>query len=282
MTDVVFLAVIGAALLHASWNALVKGGRDKTVNMGAVVLGHVPFAFIAALMVPIPNTVSYPYLVGGILLHLGYQVFLLESYKYGDLTKVYPLARGSAPLMVTVFSIAVLGVSFGGFEVIAVLIIAGGIVILSLAGRKRDIGQGKTVLLSLITGLFIASYSVVDGLGAKMAGTAVGYYAWLSMGNGLLMATYLWFKAPASLAGIATQGKTAFMLGGSASFVAYAIVTWAFTQAPIALVTALRETSIAFAVIIGVVILKERVTLIKVLSIAFILCGAALLKLIQS
>lgn len=281
MTDLVFIAVIGAALLHASWNALVKGGKDKTVNMGAVVLGHMPIAFFAGLYAPVPAPASYPYLIGGMFLHMGYQVFLLESYKFGDLVKVYPLARGSAPLMVTLFSVVVLGVALSGQQMLAVLIIASGILLLSLSGKGQEAGQGKTVLLALITGLFIASYSIVDGVGARQAGTPLGFYAWLSIGNGFLMVAYLAFKDPVALKGIATRGKLVFILGGSASFVAYALVTWAFTQAPIALVTALRETSIAFAALIGVLVLKEHLNAVKILSIGFILCGAILLKFVN-
>lgn len=281
MTDLVFIAVIGAALLHASWNALVKGGRDKTVNMGAVVLGHMPLALCAGLFAPLPAPASYPYLLGGMFLHMGYQVFLLESYKFGDLVRVYPLARGSAPLLVTLFSVVVLGVVLSVLQMLAVLVIAAGILLLAFSGKGQDADNQKTVILALTTGLFIASYSLVDGLGAQQAGTPLGFYAWLSFGNGVLMILYLASKEPGALGRIATNGKLVFVLGGSASFVAYALVTWAFTQAPIALVTALRETSIAFAAIIGVLVLKERINAVKALSIVFILAGAILLKFVN-
>lgn len=278
MSGIVFLAVIGAALLHAAWNALVKGGTDKAMSMGAVVIGHIPIAIIALPFVALPSVDSLPYLFGGIALHFGYQLFLLRSYETGDLTQVYPIARGSAPLIVAVFSVFVLGVHLEGLELLAIAIIGAGILSLALV-RQRDGLQNKTAaLLALTTGLFIASYSLVDGLGARIAGTSLGYYCWLAIGNGLLMIAFLALKSPQTLQTIPRKGMPILLVGGGASFVAYALVTWAFTQAPIALVTALRETSIVFALLIGVFFLKERLSLVKVFSTFAALLGAILLK----
>lgn len=278
MSATVFIAVLGAALLHAAWNALVKGGLDKTLSIGAVVLGHLPIALIVLPFVPLPTIESLPYLAAGILLHAGYQLFLMKSYQAGDLTQVYPIARGVAPLIVTLFSVAVLGVHLEPLQLLAVVIIGGGIISLAMV-RKADGQRNRAAaLLALTTGLFIASYSLVDGLGARIAGTSLGYYSWLSIGNGILTAVYLAVRSPGTMRAIATRGKRVFILGGGASFVAYAIVTWAFTQAPIALVTALRETSIVFALLIGVLFLKERLDLIKVFSTLTTLLGAALLR----
>jgi len=278
MSTLVFVAVIGAAVLHAGWNALVKGGADKTMSMGAVVLGHMPLALIALPFVPMPAIESMPYLAAGILLHVGYQLFLLKSYEIGDLTQVYPIARGAAPLIVALFSVAVLGIQLSSIQMLAILIIGCGIISLALVRKADGLRNGNAAVLALITGLFIAAYSLVDGLGARIAGTSLGFYSWLAIGNGLIMAAYLAVKSPKTLGVIATKGRGVFLFGGGASFVAYAIVTWAFTQAPIALVTALRETSIVFALLIGVFFLKERLDLIKVFSTLTTLLGAALLR----
>jgi drug/metabolite transporter (DMT)-like permease len=278
MTSIVFLAVITAALLHASWNALVKGGTDKRLGMGAVVLGHLPFALAALPFVPLPAPESLPYLVAGIMLHVGYQLFLLQSYRAGDLTQVYPIARGSAPLMVALFSVAVLGVHLEMIEIIAIAVIGVGILSLALVRRQDGQRNGHAARLALVTGCFIASYSLVDGLGARLAGTSLGFYSWLSIGNGIIMGLYLSLTSPAVLRDIATKGRLVFVVGGGASFVAYALVTWAFTQAPIALVTALREISIIFALLIGVVFLKEKIDLAKVFSTMTTLLGVVLLR----
>ena len=279
MSTLVFLTVIGAALLHASWNAMIKGGADKRLSMGALVLGHLPIAFIAIAFVPIPEAASWPYIFAGIALHMGYQLFLLQSYKIGDLTQVYPIARGSAPLIVTVVSVFFLGIALTSLQLAAVALIGLGILSLGLVRRADSAQNRKAAILALGTGCFIASYSLVDGLGARLAGTSLGYYSYLSIGNGLCMVVYLGVTGPSVFKDMLTKGRAAFVIGGSASFLAYAMVTWAFTQAPIALVTALREVSIVFALLIGVVFLKERLNVAKIISTILTLLGVILLRI---
>lgn len=278
VSSLVFIAVICAALLHAAWNALLKGSADKTLSMGAVVIGHLPIALVTLPFVPLPSSESLPYLFGGIVLHFGYQLFLLRSYQIGDLTQVYPIARGSAPLIVALFSVLVLGVHLKGLELLAIAIIGLGIISLALVRQRDGLQNQNAAILALTTGLFIASYSLVDGLGARIAGTSLGFYCWLAIGNGLVMITYLAVISPTTLRAIPKTGLPILVLGGGASFIAYGLVTWAFTQAPIALVTALRETSIVFALLIGVFFLKERMSLVKVFSTFATLLGAILLR----
>jgi drug/metabolite transporter (DMT)-like permease len=278
MTPTVFIAVIGAAVLHALWNAVAKGGADKRASVGAVVIGHAPLALAALCYAPMPSLASLPWLGAGMVLHFGYQLVLMRAYECGDLTQVYPIARGSAPLIVAVFSVVVLGVHLATAEMLAIVIIAIGI--LSLAAVRRSDGQrnGRAAGLALLTGVFIASYSLVDGYGARIAGTSLGFYGWMAMGNVVLMTVYLAVRSPGTLGRIARDGRMTCVVGGAASFAAYALVTWAFTQAPIALVTALRETSVVFALLIGVFCLKERLDLAKALATAATLIGAVLLR----
>ena len=279
MTTPVFLAVILAALLHATWNAVVKGGGDKHVSMAAVVIGHLPFALLVLPFVPAPDKASLPYLGAGIALHFGYQLFLLHSYKAGDLTQVYPIARGSAPLLVAAISVLFLGVTLQAVELTAIAIIGIGILSISLTryqtGQRNPRGAG----LALITGCFIAAYSLVDGTGARVASTPLGFYGWLAIGNAAVMAAFMATTSPGTLLRVARDAKRVFFLGGAASFGAYALVMWAFTKAPIPLVTALRESSILFALIIGVVFLREKLNPAKLASTAFTLVGIALLRL---
>jgi drug/metabolite transporter (DMT)-like permease len=278
MTPTVFFAALGAALLHASWNALVKGAADKRTSLSAVILGNVPFAVLALLFVPPPDPASFPRILGSIVLHLGYQLFLLRSYEKADLTQVYPIARGSAPLIVSVVSVTVLGVRLSPLELAAVGIIGVGILSLALVRRADGQRTGRATVLALVTGCFIAAYSLNDGLGAREAGTSLGFYGWLVVGNAVALALYLRLRHPEVPGRILREGRVLFWVGGGASFVAYAMVTWAFTQAPIALVAALRETSIVFALLIGVFVLKERLDLAKVASTMATLLGAALLR----
>ncbi|MDN5786246.1 EamA family transporter [Pseudorhodobacter sp.] len=279
MSFQVFCAVLMAAALHATWNAMVKGAADKELNMIAVVIGHLPLALIVLLLSPAPDAASLPYLVTGIALHFGYQMFLLRAYHAGDLTQVYPIARGSAPMIVAAISVIFLGTVLHPIEIAAILTIGLGILSMALVRRSDGQRNPQGARLALITGCFIASYSLVDGLGARVAGTSMGFYGWLAIGNVVLMAGYIGFRAPRQLRGLVTKGKRVLLLGGSASFAAYAMVIWAFTQAPIALVTALRETSIVFALLIGVFLLKEKLDLAKVISTAITLIGVALLRL---
>ena len=278
MSTIVFVAVIAAAVLHAVWNAILKGGADKHLTMAAVILGHIPIALLILPFVPLPAPESWPYIVAGIGLHVGYQIFLLNSYRLGDLTQVYPIARGTAPLLVAGISVAFLGVHLQSMEVLAILVIGAGILSLSLVRQKDGSRNGKAAGLAFITGCFIASYSLVDGTGARLAGTALGFYSWLAIGTTIVFCSYIAITKPGLIRKIPQQAKFACLFGGSASFTAYALVMWAFTQAPIPLVTALRETSIVFALLIGVFFLKEKLDLAKVFSTMVTLLGAALLR----
>lgn len=282
MSTIVFVAVIAAACLHAVWNALAKGGADKHLSMTAVVLGHTPIALAIVPFLPFPAPESWPYLVAGIALHVGYQLFLLASYRIGDLTQVYPIARGTAPLLVAGVSTVFLGVELNAVEIAAVLTIGMGIMSLGFVRRGDGLRNVKAGTLAFLTGCFIAGYSLVDGMGARLAGTAVGFYAWLAIGNAIVFAVFMALAKPGTLGALYSKGRRTFVFGGGASFLAYALVVWAFTQAPIPLVTALRETSIVFALIIGVWFLNEKLDLAKLFSTFVTLIGAALLRFAKS
>ncbi|MBU1209773.1 MAG: DMT family transporter [Alphaproteobacteria bacterium] len=279
MPATVFFAVLLAAALHASWNVLVKGGHDKFVSMSAIVIGHVPFAVLALFFFPALDIACWPYLIAGAVAHFGYQSFLLMSYRLGDLTQVYPIARGVAPLIVTGISVAFLGVELLSVQYAAILLIAAGIISVTLVRRADGLRNAPAAISALITGCFIAGYSLNDGWGARVAGSPVTFYAWLSIINAMVWAAAMAIVRPGVVRRMAANARMLTLVGGSASFIAYAIVVWAFTQAPIPLVTALRETSMVFALLLGVFVLKERLDLGKVVSTVVTLTGAALLRL---
>ena len=278
MSLTVFAVVILAAILHASWNAMVKHGNDKFLSMSCVIFGHMMFGFAALFFVPLPDLVSWPYVLVGAVLHTGYQLFLLYSYRIGDLTQVYPIARGVAPLIIAFVSVVFLGVDLSGWQLLGVLFIGAGIMSLVMVRGSEGLGNSKAGLMALVTGCFIASYSLNDGLGARVAMSAVGFYAVLTIINGAMFFAIMAKLNPAVIKGVWGQGRKVSLLGGGGSFIAYALVTWAFTQAPIAMVSALRETSIVFALLIGVVFLKERVRLMKVFAVMMAMIGAVLVK----
>ncbi len=274
----VLLIVLFAATLHATWNALVKGAPDKLISMTAVVLGHAPVALLALPFVSLPDAASVPYIFAGAALHVGYQLFLFWAYRQGDLTQVYPIARGTAPLIVAAFSVMVFRETLTTMQLVAITTIGCGIMSLVLVRGSEGIHNPHGAALALITGCFVAGYSMVDGYGARAAGTAVGFYAWETILNGGAFAAIVAVMSPGALQTTIRNHKKIMAIGGGASFAAYALVVWAFTQAPIAVVAALRETSIVFALLIGVFFLKERLNLLKLVSAMLTMLGALLLR----
>ena len=279
MTLGVFLAVLGAAFLHAMWNAVVKASGDKALSMTAMIIGHTPLALLSIVIAPMPDPAAWPLIAVGAALHVGYQLFLQASYRIGDLSQVYPLARGLAPLIVAAVSVLALGVALSPSELIAVALIACGILSLALARPASGGTDRRAAAYALITGVFIAAYSLVDGIGARSAGTALGFYGWLSVLNGIAFTAIMRVRRPTLWKDLDRRTLGFGLIGGSASYIAFAIVLWAMTKAPIALVTALRETSIIVALFIGVFVLKERLSLRKLLSTFLTISGAVVLRL---
>ncbi len=258
---------------------MAKSADDKYESMTAVVIGHTPFAAIALFMSPLPAPQSWGLLAFGVLLHVGYQFALLIAYQSGDLSSVYPVSRGAAPIIIAVISTSFLEVPLSPAQLVAVLTISVGIASLLLVKQDASPINMRSGVAALGAAGFIAGYSLVDGLGARAAGTALGFYGWLSLFNGILFACVIRIVRPGSLRRVLIRGKSKALLGGGASFIAYGLVIWAFTQAPIVLVAALRETSIVFALGIGVLVLKERINFRKLASSAVTLLGAVLLRL---
>jgi drug/metabolite transporter (DMT)-like permease len=274
----VLLVVLFAAALHATWNAVVKGSPDKLVSMTAVVLGHAPFAMLALPFVALPEAASIPYIFAGAALHIGYQLFLLWAYRQGDLSQVYPIARGVAPLLVAAASVLIFRETLTTMQLVAIATIGCGIMSLVLVRGSQGLHNPQGAMLALVTGCFVAGYSMVVGYGARIAGTPVGFYAWLTILNAVVFAAIVAVASPRALRSAVRDNRKVMALGGGASFAAYALVVWAFTQAPIAVVTALRETSIVFALLIGVFVLKERLSLQKLASAMLTMAGALMLR----
>jgi len=278
VTSTVFIAVLLAAFLHAAWNALIKSREDKLLATLAVVVGFVPVSVLAIVVFPVPHGPAWPYIIVGGIVHAGYLKLLVQAYHHGDLSHVYPIARGTAPLLVTVASLGLLKADLTLGQVIGIVCIAAGILSLSLA---RPAGQNSAVAtaLALLVGGFIALYSIVDGLGARLSGSPFAYFAWESLITAAIFCVIAKYRRP-DVFQLAWRGpRWTPLIGGTASYIAYAIVVWAFTLAPIALVAALRETSMVFALIIGVAILREPLNIGKLVATFLAICGAAIVKL---
>jgi drug/metabolite transporter (DMT)-like permease len=275
----VFLMILGAALVHATWNALIKADGDRLALIKVMSFTQFVLSLCLLPFVELPAGESWPYLVASPVFNTGYMLFLNRAYQAGDLSLVYPLARGIAPLIVAVVSIGLLGERLGPANQIAVLLIALGITSLALTRGAAGLPDPRPVLLALGTGGFIAGYTIIDGIGARTAGTAHGYMVWISLFTGLLIVGCVHWLQQGKRVPIGRRSERVGIVSGFMSYGSSWLVIWGLTLAPLALVSALRETGIVFAVIIGVVALKERLNLARLASIATTLIGTTILKL---
>ena len=261
----VFLIVLLATIMHAIWNGMVKKHPDIVVAVSAVVFGHIPCSIIAIILLPTPSIECIPYIIASAIIHQGYHWYLLSSYQIGDLTTVYPIARGSGPLVATMISILVLGLVLDNLIILSICIICLGIMFLGFYDQRSK-KNSKIIQYSLFTGFFIGIYSLVDGYGARVSLSAFTYISWSFILSAILFPVVLKIKKHDNvLKKVRNKGKQIFWVGGTLSFAIYSIVVWAFTKAPIPMVGVLRETSIFFSIFIGYFLLNEKITLIKII-----------------
>ena len=280
MDNTVFLFVLFSAVLHAVWNSMASKYKNKNVSIPAIVYGHVPACIVAVVILPMPSIESFPYIILSALIHQGYQNFLLTAYQTGKFTTVYPVARGFGPLVATLLSIIFLGVYLKALTLISILLISTGVILIGIFS-KSVLKNYKILYTSLATGVFIGMYSVVDGYGAKISMSAISYMSWVFIFSALFFPIILKFRKQKNiLKKTLTEGKVVFWVGGFFSYMAYVITVWAFTKAPVPMVSALRESSILFAILIGYFYLKEKVNTYKIISILLIFAGVAGLKLL--
>ena len=279
MDTIVFITVLFSAVLHAIWNSMASKYKNKNVSIPAIVYGHVPACIIAVIFLPLPSVDSFPYIIISALIHQGYQNFLLTAYQTGKFTTVYPIARGFGPLVATIISIIFFDVYLKSFTILSILLVSTGVILIGIFS-KSVLKNKKILYTSLATGVFIGMYSVIDGHGARLSGSAISYMSWVFILSALFFPIVLHFRKQKNiLKKTLTEGKFVFWIGGSFSYIAYVITVWAFTKAPIPMVSSLRESSIIFAIFIGYFYLKEKINLYKIISILLIFLGVLGLKL---
>lgn len=249
------LVVLGAALLHALWNALVKGSDDKTLMLGCIALGHVFPGLVMVLISPLPHLESIPYMIASITVHWCYFFLLNTAYRVGDLSLIYPVSRGLAPVLVA------LGAQFWVGETLpltawgGILCVSAGIMVLS-----RDVLKGALPPLALLAalgiGLIVATYTLVDGIGVRKSGNPISYIGWLFMAK-IIIVIYVFPTRMERVRAISPRLMLLGICGGLISGAAYALVLYAKSIAPLGMVSALRETSVIFAALIGVIWLGE-------------------------
>ena len=273
------MAVLAAAACHAGWNALLK------LNVAPVV-ATVLVAVAAGLLVlpllpitPLPAAAAWPYIVASAIIHVAYFVALAEAYRWGDLSQVYPIARGTAPLLTAALASLWLNEALGSNGWAGVIVLAAGILLLTVKGaRKLAPFDHRAVAFALATSLTITAYTLVDGIGARLAGSALAYTVWLFIGDGITMAIYGALRVgPSLLKDFRAHWRIA-TAGAALSTAAYAIAIWAMTVAPIALVAALRETSVLFAALFGTVLLREPLLPARLVAALLVMAGALLLR----
>ncbi len=278
MTVFLLVLVLATALMHASWNAIVKVVSDRLVSLALVNFTHTLMALAALPFVGLPNSESWPYLIASVVIHQAYYAGLVMQYRFGDLGQVYPLARGASPLLVAAAAWIWAGEALGPGALIAILLITGGIMYLALSGRGQG-GNRLAVAWALFTAVTIAGYSVADGLGGRAAGDTLAYIVWLFLLDGLPLPLVLpLLRGPVELAGSLRRYWLPGVFGGVLSSTAYGVVIWVMSLAPLAMVTALRETSVIAAALIGTLFLSEPFGGHRILATCLVALGIAVLQ----
>jgi len=276
-------AVLFAALLHASWNALIKSGKDKALDTALIHILGCGVGVVLVAVFGLPRREAWPWLAASMTIHIGYYITLVGAYRHGELGFSYPIMRGTAPLLVAMLSGQLIGEHLSPAAWIGVAGISGGVLLIGLTRSHVHGGSRRHALgYALANAAIIAAYTMVDGLGVRASGNALQYVALLFMLDGLPYFKIVMWQRRAALAdsiAFMKQRWPVALVGSSASLGAYAIALWAMTKAPVASVAALRETSVLFATLIGVLMLKERFRLQRLLGAGAVVIGVMALRL---
>jgi drug/metabolite transporter (DMT)-like permease len=281
MDGVVLVLVLGAAFLHATWNALIKSGGDPFVRLALVNAVSGLIALPALVLVEPPAAAAWPYLAASMVAHHIYYVALAYGYRLGDLSLVYPIARGIAPPLVVLAAWLLAGESPGVIGLVAVLVISGGIVSLAF-GHDGRLGDPKTLGFALATGAAIAGYTLCDGLGGRASGSVLGYIAWLFVLDALPYSLLVAWRRRSNLGPALAHAWRPATIGGTLAIGAYGLVIWAMTITPMASVSALRETSVIMAALIGTRLLHEPFGPRRVAAAALVAIGVVMLQISQT
>jgi drug/metabolite transporter (DMT)-like permease len=282
----VIAAVLGAALLHATWNALVKGRAGQGDPQLSTVLVVAGGALMSALLLPFmsaPAPASWPFIAASSLTQTVYYLLLIEAYRSGDMSHAYPLMRGSAPLLVALLNGILTGERLDGAQWLAVCLICGGVLAMLLAARTpaaqaRD-SQRRATVFALATACVIALYTIIDGAGVRRSGAPAAYTMWIFLLTGVTVLAWTARGRIRALATLARARPLLLPIGGISTLGSYGIALWAMTLAPVAAIAALRETSILFATAIAALVLRERVGRGRLLAVGLIACGAVAMRL---
>jgi drug/metabolite transporter (DMT)-like permease len=266
--------VLTAAILHALWNALVKASGDRSITLGLIALGHCVPAFFLLPFVDFPAAAAFPYIIASTVIHWAYYYYLNISYRFGDLSLIYPIARGCAPVMVALGAMLWADETLSVMAWTGILIVSGGIMILATV-RNTD---KRGIIAALLTSAIIAAYSIVDGIGIRASGAPIGYVVWLFAAEICVAAFVLGTRFDRAKT-IARKALFLGIAGGVISGLAYGLALYAKTLAPIGIVSAVRETSVIFAALIGVIWMGEGPATRRLIAALVVAVGVVFLAL---
>ncbi|MFE1601047.1 EamA family transporter [Methylobacterium sp. ID0610] len=273
MTPLVLACVVCAAILHAGWNAVLRGGSDRLWSMTLMMIAVAGASAVAMVFLPWPNAASWPYVIASALIHTGYNLSLVRTYRSGDLGQTYPISRGSSPVLVALGAAAFAHETLGLIPIVGVALVSGGILSLAIPGRRV---RADFLPAAFTTGVLIGAYTVVDGIGVRLSGNSLSYAASMFLLWSLTMPVL--YVAMRGTPPAYTRVQTAMALGGGlVSILAYGIVIWAMQYDAMGVVSALRETSVVYAAIIGRLFLREELSPRRIASCLAVALGAACL-----
>ena len=268
-------AVLAAAVTHATWNAIAHGIKDQTLAFGLIGAGGIVTAIPLVAVVAPPRPGAWPYLLGSVAIHVFYNLLLMRSYRYGEFGQVYPLARGLSPLVVTILAAVFVGEHLALVQIAGVLIVSAGLAALVFVGRW----PGRVVVLAAVgTGLTIAAYTTVDGVGVRLSASPVGYIGWLMLLQSLCVPAFALVRRRDVLAKQRPRVLVSGLAAGALSVLAYGLVLWAQTRGALAPIAALRETSVIFGAIIGTLVFREPFGRARIVATVLVVAGILLLN----
>jgi drug/metabolite transporter (DMT)-like permease len=280
MESLVFVAVLFAAACHAGWNALIKVGLDPLSSTTLIAIGAAAVSLVCLPLAGMLASQAWPWLAASVIIHLLYFAGLVESYRSGDLGYVYPIARGSAPLMTAIVGATFVGEQLSLLGWSGIVTLAGGVLLLSARGGSGIVQLDRRALgYALLTALTICAYSITDGIGVRLSRNPPAYVLWLFVANAIALVPYAlwrdWKRVNAAMRRFWLRG----LAGGTLQALSYGIALWAMTFAPIAIIAALRETSVLFGAIIAILLLKEPLRTARVVAAMLIVCGVVFIRL---
>ncbi len=272
----VTVAVIAAAVTHAVWNAIAHGIKDQTLAFALIGVGGIAVGIPLVILAAMPRADCWPYLLGSVAIHVFYNLLLMQCYRLGEFSQVYPLARGTSPLVVTILAAIFIHEHVALPQIAGVLVVSAGLATLVLAGRR----PGRAAFAAAVgTGLTIAAYTTVDGVGVRLSGSPVGYIGWLMILECLCVPMFAVLRRRDVLLKQPKRILLAGLAAGALSVLAYGLVLWAQTRGALAPIAALRETSVIFGAIIGTLIFREPFGRTRIVATVLVATGIVLLNL---